>query len=192
LQPVRPLDFGTWRLCLVKSETLFVQPFPTDLARFPCRTAMCGDSKPNNNRKRATARTGNIMLSKDEQINSSLHPLTAQRKLQKSCSSSTKDARKSKEQIPLFLVIPKMRNYRPSVRFDNQLATERFDFHKIMPLTTKCHRDIPSGVWASKMLTTTTETFGNKTFIQQKNPLFVPSDQFSSESYVCDRGNYNR
>jgi hypothetical protein len=134
-----------WYLALVPCQigdfvcaTFSDRPCP-----FPMQDSMCGDSKPNNNRKRATARTGNIMLSKDEQINSSLHPLTAQRKLQKSCSSSTKDARKSKEQIPLFLVIPKMRDYRPSVRFDNQLATKRFDFHKIMPLTTKCHRDIP-------------------------------------------------
>jgi hypothetical protein len=74
-----------WYLALVPCQigdfvcaTFSDRPCP-----FPMQDSMCGDSKPNNNRKRATARTGNIMLSKDEQINSSLHPLTAQRKLQK-------------------------------------------------------------------------------------------------------------
>jgi hypothetical protein len=143
LQPVRPLDFGTWRLCLVKSETLFVQPFPTDLARFPCRTACVGTANPTiteNGRLRERETSCYRKMSR-----STVHCILSPHKgnCKKSCSSSTKDARKFKEQIPLFLVIPKMRDYRPSVRFDNQLATKRFDFHKIMPLTTKCHRDIP-------------------------------------------------
>jgi hypothetical protein len=71
-----PCQIGDFVLCNLFRPTLPV---------FHAGQRCVGTAKPNNNRKRATARTGNIMLSKDERINSSLHPLTAQRKLQKRC-----------------------------------------------------------------------------------------------------------
>jgi hypothetical protein len=123
MQPVRPLDFGTLRLCLVKSETLFCATFEDRPCPFPMQnTYVWGqDSTTENGRPRERETSCYRKMSR-----STVHCILTPHKgnCEKSCSSSTKDARQQIRRYPSFLLIPKTtRNYRPSVRFDNQLLT---------------------------------------------------------------------